>query len=65
MTSDADRGHLHDLLDRQQWDALARELSALHPADAADFIEATPDELHERLFALLPEAAQSDVLTEL
>ncbi len=47
------------------WENLPPLLEQLHPADIADVIEASPDEVHNRIFDLLDDETKADVMAEL
>jgi len=47
------------------WENLPSLLEQLHPADIADVIEASPDDVHNRIFDLLDDETKADVMAEL
>ena len=49
----------------ESWGGLPALLDQLHPADIADVIEASPDEVHNRIFDLLDDETKADVMAEL
>ncbi len=53
------------LVEQENWDQVAAAISSWHPADIADLIEASSDDVHRKLFDLVREEIRPDVLAEL
>ncbi|MDP6490958.1 MAG: magnesium transporter [Kiritimatiellia bacterium] len=53
------------LVEQEDWDQVAIAIAEWHPADIADLIERSDDDVHRRLFDLVPEEIKPDVLAEL
>jgi len=53
------------LVEQENWDQVAIAISSWHPADIADLIEQSSDDVHRRLFDLVREDVRPDVLAEL
>lgn len=47
------------------WDEIPQHLLKLHPADIADIIEHSPEDIQPRLFDLLSDELKADVLSEM
>ncbi len=56
---------IHACISGELWENLPSLLEQLHPADIADVIEASPDEVHNRIFDLLDDETKADVMAEL
>ncbi len=56
---------LHQLLERQQWDAFRRNVREMDPVDLTDFVEELDPDERDTVFQLLDLETASDVLSQL
>ncbi|MGE4490241.1 MAG: magnesium transporter [Kiritimatiellales bacterium] len=56
---------IHFCISSELWDKLPALVDLLHPADIADVIQHSPDEVQNRVFDLLSDEHKADVLAEL